>query len=34
VILSFLVPMALLVHLSMDAPPVTGPAPARKEVSA
>jgi hypothetical protein len=32
VILSFLVPMALLVHLSMEAPPVTGPAPARTEV--
>jgi hypothetical protein len=34
VILSFLVPMALLVHLSMEAPPVTGAAPARKEVPA
>ena len=34
VILSFLVPMALLVHLSMDAPPLTGPPPARKEVPA
>jgi len=34
VILSFLVPMALLVHLSMDAPPLTGPEPARKEVPA
>ena len=34
VILSFLVPMALLVHLAMEAPPVEGPAPAKKEVPA
>jgi hypothetical protein len=34
VILSFLVPMALLVHLAMEAPSVEGPAPARKEVPA
>jgi hypothetical protein len=34
VILSFLVPMALLVHLAMEAPTVEGPAPARKEVPA
>jgi hypothetical protein len=34
VILSFLVPMALLVHLSMEAPPVTGPPPARSEIPA
>ncbi len=34
VILSFLVPMALLVHLSMEASPLTGPSPARKEVPA
>jgi len=34
VILSFLVPMALLVHLSMEASPPTGLSPARKEVPA
>jgi hypothetical protein len=34
VILSFLVPMALLVHLSMEAPPVAGPPPARSEIPA
>ena len=34
VILSFLVPMALLVHLSMEASPLTGPSPARREVPA
>ncbi|MGH2774658.1 MAG: hypothetical protein ACRDJT_04395 [Actinomycetota bacterium] len=32
VILSFLVPMALLVHLAMEAPPLTGPSPVREEV--
>ena len=34
VILSFLVPMALLVHLSMEASPLAGPSPTRKEVPA
>jgi len=34
VILSFLVPMALLVHLAMEAPALEGPAPTRKEVPA
>ncbi|CAN5603885.1 hypothetical protein BH20ACT23_BH20ACT23_05710 [soil metagenome] len=34
VILSFLVPMALLVHLSMEASPPAGLSPARKEVPA